>query len=235
MKPEIIYHGRKFRADIRTVADMEPVAYDREWIVRADSNRPAYYMFRDVWKKPSDRELMRKSGIRYDITIIPPMRMGKEFVKTYGHGHPCPPGSRHSYPELYEVLEGEAHYLMQNSGKKVDDVIVIKARKGDSVLVPPDYEHVTINPSGRTLKMANLVAEFTSDYSRIKKMGGSAYFEVAGRKWVKNPAYGEVPDVSFIKPAKTFGSDIYRMIRIPGRLDFLCDPEKAISITGNRM
>lgn len=235
MKPEILYHGRKFVAEIRTVADMEPVAYDRKWIAYHDKNSPAYYMFRDLWRKPSDRDLMKKAGVRYDITVIPPMKMGMEFVKTYGHGHPRPPGSRHSYPELYEVLEGEAHYLIQNSGRRVDDVIVIRAKKGDSVLVPPDYEHVTINPSGRALKMANLVAEFSSDYSRIKKMGGAAYFELLGRKWVKNPAYGELPEITFIKPAKKFGRDIYRMIRNPGSLDFLSDPEKALSITGNLM
>jgi|GEM_PF-2282682 glucose-6-phosphate isomerase len=40
--------------------------------------------------------------------------MGLEFVKTCGHYHPpVNPKLRYTYPEMYEVLEGDAHYLLQ--------------------------------------------------------------------------------------------------------------------------
>ena len=233
MKNELICCGRKFRADVRTVSDMGSVAMDKKWLAGADGNTPVYYMFRDVWKKPSDREILRKSGVRYDITVIPPCRMGREFVKTYGHGHPRPAGSRHTYPELYEVLEGDAHYLLQGIGKSPGDIIVVYAKKGDVVLVPPDYEHVTINPSRSMLKMANLVAEFVSDYSRIRRMGGAAYFETTGREWVRNPSYGDVPALEFVKPLGNFRSNIYALLKNPEKLSFLSNPDEALGISSN--
>jgi glucose-6-phosphate isomerase len=230
MNPEMEYYGRKFKADIRTLRDMESVIYDKKWLSRADTKTPLYYMFRDVWRSERDREILKSNGIRYDITTIPSTNLGNEFVKTYGHGHPCPHGSSHSFPELYEVLEGTAHYLLQSAKKKVDDVIVIEAKKGDVVLVPPDYEHITINPSKNDLKMANLVAFFQSTYDRIKTLGGAAYFETVGKEWVKNSNYGKLPEIRFAKPCKFFKSDIYNLITDPRQLEFLKNPDEALNI-----
>ncbi len=58
---------------------------------------------------------------------------------------------------LYEVLEGLAHFLLQTNA--LDDVVLIEARKGDIIVIPPGYGHVTINPRlDETLIMANLVS-----------------------------------------------------------------------------
>ena len=102
--------------------------------------------------------------------------MGLEFVKTYGHYHPrVNPKLRYTYPEVYEVLDGEAHYLLQRAKdeESVDDVLLVKATRGDKVIVPPNYGHVTINPLERTLKMANWVCRsFDSVYERYAKLHG---------------------------------------------------------------
>ena len=67
-------------------------------------------------------------------------------------------------PEIYEVLAGEAHYLIQT--RDCSDVVMISARAGDVVVVPSGYGHVTINPSKKdVLEMANIVSSrFTSNY-----------------------------------------------------------------------
>jgi oxalate decarboxylase/phosphoglucose isomerase-like protein (cupin superfamily) len=41
------------------------------------------------------------------------------------------PKLRYTYPELYEVLEGDAHYLLQRAqkGERVDEVILVKATR----------------------------------------------------------------------------------------------------------
>jgi oxalate decarboxylase/phosphoglucose isomerase-like protein (cupin superfamily) len=68
---------------------------------------------------PTDKETISRHQLRYDITIIPPLKMGLEFVKKYEHYHPrVNPKLRYTYPEMYEVLEGDAHYLLQRGQKK---------------------------------------------------------------------------------------------------------------------
>ena len=99
-------------------------------------------------------EKLREQNIRYDITIIPPGMLGREYIKTAGHYHPLVPGGSVTYPELYEVLEGEALYLLQR--QDLGDVVAINASAGDKVLVPPNYGHITINGSNKKLKMATL-------------------------------------------------------------------------------
>jgi len=137
---------------------------------------------------------MQSHSIRYDVTIIPPANLDGEYVKTKGHYHPENPAGV-GYPELYEVMEGFAHFLLQT--KALDDIILIEAQKGDIVVIPPGYGHVTINPTlDETLTMANLVStEFSSEYAYYDKMHGAAYYELVGGIIQKNPAYPEVPEV----------------------------------------
>ena len=143
--------------------------------------REIYYMYRDV-RLPEHEELIRESGLRYDITIILPGRVGHEFIKTAGHYHPAKPGSKTTYPEVYEVLYGVAHYLLQRadaSSGDIVDAVLIEAEAGDKVIIPPMYGHITMNPSSEPLVMSNWVAaDFASEYGMIKRHRGGAYFEI---------------------------------------------------------
>lgn len=89
---------------------------------------------------------MRKFGLRYDITVIPPAKLGKEYVKTVGHYHRKAPKVNVSYTEVYQVLEGSAIYFMQKAGKKgrALDIAVVEAEIGDIVFIQSDYGHITI-------------------------------------------------------------------------------------------
>jgi len=188
----------------RKLNEMVDVVYDRQWLEQADMDMELYYMFRDLSLSKTDRERLMESGLRYDITIIPPNMLGCEYVKTVGHFHPRVPGENVSYTELYEVLRGEAVYLFQkqNNGK-VEDVIVVEAHEGDKVLIPPNYGHITINSSNKILKMANLVArDFESDYEPIKKRGGGAYY-LTTEGFVPNENYEHLPQIRFCKPTNT--------------------------------
>jgi len=214
---------------------MKEVILDKRFLACANMDMELYYMFRDVSKNEKDEKQIIERGLRYDITIIPPNTLGAEFVKTAGHYHPLLPGSQMTYPEMYEVLEGEAHYLLQcrdddGSTWKITDVIVVKAKKGDKVIIPPNYGHVTINPSKATLKMANWVARaFSSIYGPIEVKGGAAYFELTNGEFIKNENYGPVPDIRFLKPEETGIKQIkrdnevamYELLREPEKLQFL--------------
>jgi glucose-6-phosphate isomerase len=214
---------------------MKEVVLDKRFLASANMDMELYYMFRDVSKNEEDKKRIKERELRYDITIIPPNTLGAEFVKTAGHYHPLLPGSQMTYPEMYEVLEGEAHYLLQRreeerGTEKITDVIVVKAKEGDKVIIPPNYGHVTINPSETTLKMANWVARvFSSIYEPMRVKGGAAYFELTNGEFIKNEKYGAVPDIRFLKPEDTWIKQIklnyevamYELLQEPEKLQFL--------------
>lgn len=223
-------------ADVRKLHDMEDVVFDQEWFEETeDRNRDVYYMFRDLAKNDSDFEKIKANHLRYDITIIPPSMLGSEYIKTVGHYHPRVPGTNLSYPEIYQVLEGSATYLLQKvkDGEEdlVLDVVVIKAEKGDLVLVPPGYGHVTINASEETLKMANWVCrDFSSVYEPIKRLSGASYFLLKDG-FVKNPLYKNIPPIRYLKPL-TYDElelnsieDMYELIHKIEKLRFLTAPQ----------
>lgn len=176
------------KANIRYLDEMRDLLYDKKWAKKAP-NLPLYYMYRGV---------KEKKGLRYDITIIPPRMLGREFVKTKGHEHIG------DYQELYKVLKGKAIYLLQKQkGGEVEDVFAIRAKSGESIIVPPGYGHVTINPSKSELKIANWVSkECKSNYEIFEKMKGACYYyTVSG--WIKNKNYGKIPQLHFEKPLKS--------------------------------
>jgi len=225
--------GEMSKPSVRKLDDMKDVIYDKKWLKSA-GNPELYYMYRDLSLSIKDRQIMLVNKLRYDITVIPPRMLGVEYVKTAGHYHPSAPGTDLSYAEIYEVLEGEAHYLLQkqqNDG--IVDVVLIKAEGGDKAIIPPDYGHVTINPSNKELKMCNWVArDFSSIYGPIKEKGGAAYFELT-TGFVKNENYGDVPEMRFLQPANfpdvglNKNREMYGLIRKdPKLLEFLTKPQE---------
>lgn len=207
-------------------------------LARPDAPGPAevYYMYRDVGY-PGDRRLLRSAGLRYDLTVLVPGAVGGEYVKTHGHYHPHAAGQDVSYPEVYEVVDGIAHFLLQRpgSGQVVEDVVVVEARPGDKVLIPPGYGHLTINPGPDFLVVANLTADgFCSLYAPFALRRGGAYYEMAaegGGRFIPNPAYGPVPPLRRAAPVARPdlglqpGIPLYRSaVSDPARFRFLVEP-----------
>ena len=189
------------RAKIRYLNDMKEVLYDKRWAKTAP-NLELYYMY---------RQIKEKGGLRYDITIIPPRMLGKEFVKTKGHRHV------NKYGEIYLVLDGKGIFLMQKTkNSKVEDVYAIKAKKGEVVIIPPFYAHTTINPTKKELKIGNWVAKNCKNtYKKIQKMKGFCYYYTSSG-WKKNKKYSKIPKLYFKKPLKS----------LPKNLDFLKEVQR---------
>ncbi len=197
---------------------------------------PVYYMYRDVARTDEDRIWLSSQGLRFDITVIPPRELCGEYNKTKGHYHPAD-SSGTGYPEIYEVLAGEAHYLIQD--KNCSDVVMIAASAGDVVVVPPGYGHVTINPTRFTvLQMANIVSSrFSSNYLGYEAKNGAAFFEWVKEGFVKNPAYKNHASLRLVKARRlaevkdAIPDPLYNLIedRAPV-LEFLNHPEKFESL-----
>lgn len=181
--------------DIRKLKDMEAVLLDKN-IAKSNPEKEIYYMYRGIDKK---------DGLRYDITVIPPFLMGEEYVKTLGHFH------GEDSNEMYIVLEGEGLFILQKGKDVIKDFYIVKAKKGECILVPKEYAHVTINTSNQTLKMANWVNQVSGfDYETVKNKNGLCYFYTVNG-WVKNNNYKNIPEIRYEEPLK----------EVPQNLDFL--------------
>lgn len=179
----LAFGGREIIPSIRTLWQMMPVLAHPEKDGGLDGSTPLYFMYREAGKF---------SSIRYDITRVLPRDICGERNKTFGHVHPKA-ASGTAWSEVYEVLSGEAHFLLQKvSQLGVEDTVLLSARKGDCFIIPPGYGHVTINPGKKELLMANLVSgDFESDYSMFSQRRGACFYELSGGKLVKNGNYGD--------------------------------------------
>ncbi|MEM2097566.1 MAG: glucose-6-phosphate isomerase family protein [Methanothrix sp.] len=228
--------GRRWEPDIRRLSDMRDLLCDTEWASSAE-DVDLYYMYRDLYLSRADRSRLIEHDLRYDITIIPPRMLGREYVKTAGHYHPKVPGTDVTYPEVYEVLEGEALYLLQN--EDASSVVCIAASEGDKVIIPPGYGHVTVNRSNKRLKMANFVCRsFSSIYGPYRDLRGGAYY-CTRDGFVKNPRYRDpaplrrldAPDDGVLKRFGLSRSrEMYSALKDPGRLEFLTKPHDHLSL-----
>ncbi len=232
METILEFGTKRVKPAVRMLFDMNDVIYDREWL-GSMNNIELYYMYRELSLSRNDALMMKEHNLRYDITVIPPRMLGCEFVKTAGHYHPKIAGTSVTFPEIYEVLSGEAQYLLQKpEDDKINDVILMKAAVGDKVIIPPGYGHLTVNSSNKVLKMANWVArDFESIYAPIKEKGGGAYF-ILDKGLVKNPRYDSVPEIRLLKPPgiKELGlqknREMYGLVRDIGNLEFLTKPQE---------
>ncbi|MFH1750063.1 MAG: glucose-6-phosphate isomerase family protein [Candidatus Micrarchaeota archaeon] len=236
---ELVVENENRKPDVRTLRQMLDVLVDYDAARRMPFQTPLYYMFRDV-KRKQDSALLENSHLRYDVTVIPSMKIGAEYNKTYGHYHEMAT-SKLSYPEIYEVLHGEAYYMLQQKQSMVSNEVIgaymVHAKAGDKVMVPPNFGHTTINASSEMLIMANLVEwKFKSNYIPYRQKRGAAYYLLENEK-KRNMAYSGVKNLTEL-PARDFNRLVNPQIALkieekmlyalfiekPQAFDFLKDP-----------
>ncbi len=192
---KLLINEKEHPSSVRTLSEMNDVLM-KEVDINQHGNIEMYYMFRDVYKT---------NGMRYDITVIPDRKIGGECTKTYGHCHPFAEGKL-TYPEVYQVLSGRAVFILQKELRNGANVVtIVDAKKGDVVLIPPSYCHVSINPGNEKLILANIVADrFDSDYELFKANRGDAYYYTDDGALVQNSNY-VVEKNERIEPAELNG------------------------------
>ena len=189
----------------RTLDDIRPMLLDD----RISEPKILYYMYRDV-KCAENVKLIERWGLRYDISIFFPYKLGREYMKTSGHYHPyvcslrSPTPSAYgdnrliAFPEVYEVIHGEALFLLQKLNNvwgdkgevQIEDAIALIAKQGQKAVMPPNYGHITINRTKEPLVLSNWVAAaFSSTYWSIKQHRGGAYYFIEGEEPKPNDCY----------------------------------------------
>ncbi|MCX6769239.1 MAG: glucose-6-phosphate isomerase [Candidatus Micrarchaeota archaeon] len=179
---DLVFGSKKVAPKLRSFGSMRSVLAHPEIECALEPESPTYYMY---------REAARFGNIRYDVTRILSLDLCGEFNKTFGHTHPKTKKGT-GWPEVYEVISGEANFLLQKVGQLgVDDAVLLTAKKGDALLIPPGYGHVTINHGKTDLLMGNLVSDsFEADYSMFAQRRGGCYYETHAGGLSRNPNYG---------------------------------------------
>lgn len=213
----------KVEADIRTKERMMAVLKNPEM----DCPEDFYYMYRNVHMK-GDESWIQENKLRYDITILPAFKAGDEYNKTFGHYHPKVPNTETWYPEIYEVLHGEADYLQQNG----EEFLHCKVKAGEKCVMLPGFGHITVNAGSEALVMSNWVYPgFSSDYGPIEEKKGAEWF-MTENGFVKNENYENSSEITEIKAVKSFsefgveeGPMYLSAKKEPGKFKWLSEPE----------
>lgn len=202
--------------------------YDRE---------EAFYSFFEGIALKEDVPAFQEFGLRYDLIIVRPGTADGEFKKTSGHYHSVVPGRDVSYPEIYEVLQGNALFMLQrcDSDGAVLEALAVNAKPGDKLVIPPQYGHATVNIGDEPLVFADLVATACSNtYGQIAQNHGMCSYVLKkdnGFEIVQNPAYGNPPLAKVVgvpeNPDLSIWRDrpIYQVFQEnPKAFDYLKDP-----------
>lgn len=170
----------------------------------ADPDELYYDVYRDV-RFPSDEALLRHDEYKYDFTLIMPGQVNGECKKTSGHYHGFNPERTNTYPEVYEVLAGTAIYVLQRAdnfeGKPEDlnvrEIILVKVEAGQTIIIPPNYGHASINAGDGIMLFSNLAyGPCPVLYDSVKHYGGMGYYvfrENGKLSFRLNGNYGSIP------------------------------------------
>jgi len=218
---------------VRRLRELKVVLYDKKCLRHLDLNLPAYEIYRDCCDNGA-RDLLRKDSLRYDVTVIPPLLLGEEYVKTLGHCH-LPLGEACSHPEILEVLEGEAVFLVEKKcGRGVVDVSLLIAKEGEKVLVPPGRGHVIINASSRRLVVGHLISRnCVQTYDPYLERGGATFYLLTRGRLVRNPSCSSASGARVLR-AETpsfleTGSGLMQIfLKDPNQLALLNEPSTCV-------
>lgn len=196
-----------------------------------------------------DQNLYDSHKFSYDITIIMPGTINGEFKKTSGHYHGWNKSHTNTYGEVYEVIYGDAMFVLQKSpdfeenpvGAKIEDVIIVTVHEGQTLIVPPNYGHCSVNIGQGPLVFSNEAYQpCPVIYDSVRAHCGMAYYlfkDTKGKVDVKkNLNYkNEIPEPRFasVHENPSLGIDFSKGAYLnfknhPERFDYLPHPDPYI-------
>lgn len=225
----------------KKLCKMKDLYYDS---MNADDDEIIYDFYRGILCE-GDKDHFERDQYRYSITVIKPGMIGREFKKTSGHYHSWNEMHTSTIPEVYEVINGTAIYVLQRADNfdtddceqlEVSDIIIARVQKGQSIIIPPNYGHCSINVSDEPLVFSNLayisckvIYEPVSYYH-----GMGIYVEKQGSRlnFVKNSNYKKLPSPRYVEVKENkklgieFGKPLYNSyMENPAAYDFLKNPD----------
>ncbi len=188
-------------ADLRAVA-REPGAVDT-----TNGGEPLYHVYRNV-RPALLSESMERFGFSYALTTFKAGTIGggAEWVRTRGHTNSDAPGTNLSYPEIHEVLRGEAWlYLQHGATEHPTDAVTIPLMAGDKAVVAPGWASLLVNVGVSELIVGTWrMADCETERTALAERGGMAHFVLRGGDGAPfceaNSRYKAVPEARTAAP-----------------------------------
>src|SRR3990167_2161331 len=108
--------------------------------------------------------MVRGGSDQRNITIWEPGKVGREYIKTYGHYHVG------DISETYWIVYGEGITIAQKrvigpDGEPIDDEIeairIVRVRAGEAVYMPRSWAHAAVN-TGKTFLLLQMIVQLIS-------------------------------------------------------------------------
>lgn len=187
------HYGIEFVRTARRKSQMRSVLMEPDAVAE---DTELYYNFVLTNAGPHSH-VFRRYNLTFACVLLPPLKIGREYVKTHGHYHPNMPGSSIAYPEVYTHYYGQLYLLLHRringDPARLDDCVLYEMQPGRSITIPPGYLHVLINPSEKPALMAGLYClDSYPQYEPVIQMGGAAFYLVNSNgsvQIVENPRY----------------------------------------------
>ncbi|MDR1282264.1 MAG: glucose-6-phosphate isomerase, partial [Opitutaceae bacterium] len=204
-----------------------------------DGPDPVYAIVMDVGREEHRADLVQRH-LLFGAVAYAAGRLGDEPVRSQGHVHQKSPRNGWSTPELYEIWQGRACILMQESdGDDPGRCFAITAGPGEVVLVPPGWAHATISADPRQPLVFGAWCDraYGFVYDGVRAHGGLAHFPIltpgGELAWTPNPRYRAAAGRPLVcrgpRLYPEFGLEsgvpIYRQYENdPARFDWVPDP-----------
>ena len=156
--------------------------------------------------------MIRGGKNKTNITVLESGKIGKEYIKTYGHYHVG------KIEETYTILQGRGFVIMQKRKKdkngepintEIKNFKAIKIKAGDKIFIPSEWGHLLVN-TGKTWLVSsdNSPVNFKNknpvsmpghaDYEPFKRLRGAGYYVTEKNNrpcFQKNQNYSSVPEI----------------------------------------
>jgi glucose-6-phosphate isomerase len=216
---------------VRQLSELAGVAAEP---IEQDGERVEYRMLNGV--RLSQDSHLTDHILRYELTAMTGRAIGWEAAKTAGHVHVRPPGASLGYPEIVEVLHGEAGFLIQDLAVRPEGPVssrawLVRAHPGDWVVFPPLLAHVTIDLGAGPLVFSDVIDRRAAGvYTDVVAAQGFGWYIGAdgslraNDRYASPPALEEVQAVDWSGPGR---GSLYESFRDdPVEFAWLSDPAR---------
>lgn len=194
------------------------------------------------------KEVLQQHKLKYVLFVMPPGKLGEEFVKTRGYYQPQKLGAKTSYPGVYEVVYGKVYWILQSASpdyERLTSAYLVEASRGDKLIVPPGYGIVSVNPTDDVMVIANWrIRGIEGIHEPYEIHNGAAYYVCSSQRlsasgntsqdvdFLPNLSYNSVPELIKVTPREIPQFELRAALPIyftgtknPQSLDFLFNPE----------
>lgn len=162
---------------VRRMKDMRELFRDSSDF---EDEYPLYYMYNGIYRK-AHKAIFKEQHIRYEYTILMPQSIHGEMMKAHGHIHGIHPIKKTRHMEAYEILQGTGFFELFTYKEQSIQVIMLKVKKGDYLIIPSDYYHLSINTGKDPFIFGDLIIEdANSEYGHLKEKKGAPVYVMEG-------------------------------------------------------